>query len=272
MAETKSIHDKQKQQESDEVEVEVEDEDYMGDLSKFLPSEPSQLSKPKKHPPKAPHNSSEQSLKKKPKFHNWQEQKKIEKERKQQLEDEKTLENLQSAIPQSNIGFKLLKQMGYTPGKGLGKEGSVGREEPIGLQIRRSRAGIGREDPAKERARREKDKVELRKKREEVTMEDFGVRQKLHWKSKRVVINYNKAKAALDHLENREPEIEQEKDEDDDGGDDEDEEEEVITEEDLLELLVKLREEHYYCLFCGCQYESAEALASNCPGLNEDDH
>ena len=231
MAEAKSIHDKQKQQESEEFED--EDEDYLGDLSKFLPSEPSQLSKPKKLPPKTTQYSSEQSLKKKPKFHNWQEQKRIEKERKQQLEDEKTLENLQSAIPQSNIGFKLLKQMGYTPGKGLGKEGSVGREEPIGLQIRRSRAGIGREDPAKERARREKDKVESRKKMEEATLEDFGVRQKLHWKSKRVVINYNKAKAALDHLENREPEIEHEKDEDDDGGDDEEEEEEeeVITEE-----------------------------------------
>ncbi|KAL9274062.1 hypothetical protein AKJ16_DCAP27270 [Drosera capensis] len=42
--------------------------------------------------------------------------------------------------------------------------------------------------------------------------------------------------------------------------------------EDLQEILTNLRDEHLYCLFCGCQYESSEALLSNCPGINEDDH
>ncbi|KNA10823.1 hypothetical protein SOVF_140800 isoform A [Spinacia oleracea] len=260
MADTETNQGKQK-------EAAVEDEDYMGDLSKFITTEPSQPSKPKKLAPQTLTNSSQQPSKKKPKFQTWQQQK----ERKQQEEDARTLENIQSAIPQSNIGFKLLKQMGYTPGKGLGKEGSMGREEPIGLEIRRSRAGIGREDPAKERVKREKYREEWKKKTEEVMLEDFGVRQKLQWKSKRVVINYHKAKAALDQLENREPVIEPEKDEDDEGGDEE-EVEEIITEEDLQELLVNLREEHRYCLFCGCQYESTEGLLSNCPGVNEDDH
>ncbi|XP_028092306.1 uncharacterized protein C6F6.19-like [Camellia sinensis] len=41
---------------------------------------------------------------------------------------------------------------------------------------------------------------------------------------------------------------------------------------DLQDILIKLREEYQYCLFCGCQYESMEALLSNCPGTNEDDH
>uniref|UniRef100_A0A803LFV6 G-patch domain-containing protein n=1 Tax=Chenopodium quinoa TaxID=63459 RepID=A0A803LFV6_CHEQI len=217
MADTEATDDKPKSPEE-------EDEDYMGDLSKFIITEPSQPPKPKKLAPKTLSNSSQPPSKKKPKFQTWQHQK----ERKQLEEDEQTLENLQSAIPQSNIGFKLLKKMGYTPGKGLGKEGSVGREEPIGLEIRRSRSGIGREDPAKERVKREKDREVWKKKTEEVMLEDFGVRQKMQWKSKRVVINYNKAKAALDQLENREP-------------------------ADLLVLLEKLREEHYYCLFCGCQ-------------------
>ncbi|XP_021724005.1 G patch domain-containing protein 11-like [Chenopodium quinoa] len=261
MADTEATNAKPKSPEEDE------DEDYMGDLSKFITTESSQLPKPKKLAPKTLPNSSQQPSKKKPKFQSWQHQKEL----KQLEEDKQTLENLQSAIPQSNIGFKLLKQMGYTPGKGLGKEGSVGREEPIGLEIRRSRAGIGREDPAKERVKREKVKEVWKKKTEEVMLEDFGVRQKMQWKSKRVVINYNKAKAALDQLENREPAVEPEKEEGDDG-EDEEEEEEVITEEDLLELLEKLREEHRYCLFCGCQYESMEALLSNCPGRNEDDH
>lgn len=176
-------------------------------------------------------DSSSQPSNKKGKVINWQDQKRHEKERKQLEEDQQTLENLKSAIPQSNIGFKLLKQMGYTPGSALGKEGSSGRVEPIGVQIRRSRAGIGREDPAKERARREKEMVEMKRRNEVELMEEFGVRQKLQWRIKRVVVNYNKAKAVVDQLENREPPVEPEKVEDEEGGNEEEEEEEVITEE-----------------------------------------
>ncbi|RYR50956.1 hypothetical protein Ahy_A06g026001 [Arachis hypogaea] len=103
---------------------------------------------------------------------------------------------------------------------------------------------------------------------------------------------------ALDQLDNREI-IEPEKNEDD-------EEEEEITEEDLQEVLMKLRDDHNYCLFCRCkvskqlthntknqtltllkliiiyklnfdfymfrQYESKDALLTNCPGTNEDNH
>ncbi|KAG8076910.1 hypothetical protein GUJ93_ZPchr0006g41070 [Zizania palustris] len=47
----------------------------------------------------------------------------------------------------------------------------------------------------------------------------------------------------------------------------EEEEEEVITEEDLQNILAKLRDEHDYCLSCGCKYESAEAWQMNALGL-----
>lgn len=254
-----SIAPRQRHQQ-EEAPVEEEDEDYMGDLSKFIPTESSQPSEPKKIPTSGKTLNSPEPSKKKPRNQN------LNRERKQFEEDQQTLANLETAIPQSNIGFKLLKQMGYTPGSALGKEGS-GRAEPVGLEIRRSRAGIGREDPVKEKARREKEWGEMKRKREEELMEEFGCRQKLQWRSKRVVISYNKAKGVLDQLENREPPIEIEKDEDE-----EEEEEEQISEEDLLEILLKLREEHRYCLFCGCQYESMEALLSNCPGVDEDDH
>ncbi|KAL8144563.1 hypothetical protein V2J09_017595 [Rumex salicifolius] len=248
-----------------------EDEDYMGDLSKFLPPEPSQshdTSKSKKfaHPRTSvvgkPANL--QPAKKRAKVLNLQ----FEKERKQVAEDERTIGNLQSAIPQSNIGFKLLKKMGYKPGSALGKEGS-GLAEPIGIDIRRSRAGIGREDPVKEKMRREMEEAERKRRNVEELMVEFGSRQKSQWRNRRVSINFDKAKAALDQLENREvvavvePEEVESKEE---------EEEEEITEEDLLELLMKLRDEHHYCLFCGCQYESSEALLTNCPGVDEDEH
>ncbi|KAL8236577.1 hypothetical protein R6Q59_017658 [Mikania micrantha] len=250
-----------------------EEDDYMGDLSKFLASEP----KASVNPPAqkvASINSSSKSdslnfSKKRPKPRNWQEQKKLKREIKQVQEDERTLANLESAIPQSNIGFKMLKQMGYTPGSGLGGSSGSGRIEPVGLEIRRSRAGIGREDPIKEKMRKEEELMLENKRKEEELMADFGCRVKERWQNKRVVVNFHKAKGVLDQLENKEV-VEVEKKDDDDEGDDE--EEEVITEEDLHEILTKLRDNFQYCLFCGCQYESMDALLANCPGINEDDH
>ncbi|KAK7278840.1 hypothetical protein RJT34_23878 [Clitoria ternatea] len=247
--------------------VEQED-DYMGDLSQFLPSEPL-------HPPKFS-SSKKTSDKKDPSVNSsknrlktlgWQERRKLERERKQQEEDEQTLARVEAPIPQSNIGFKLLKQMGYTPGSALGKEGS-GMAEPVGLEIRRSRAGVGSVDPRKEKRKKEEIMMDRKRRKEEDLMEEFGTRQKSQWQSRRVIINYNKAKAALDQLENREI-VEPQKNEDDEEGE---EEEEEITEDELHDVLMKLRDEFNYCLFCGCQYESKDALLANCPGTSEDDH
>ncbi|XP_042013032.1 G patch domain-containing protein 11-like isoform X2 [Salvia splendens] len=245
-----------------------EDDDYMGDLSQFVPPEVSQSSK--KVPSSNNAIMSKSSSSKKSKYHNWQEQRKLDRNRKQVEEDKLTLENAGSAIPQSNIGFKLLKQMGYSPGSALGKEGS-GRAEPVSLEIRRGRAGIGTEDPEVAKMRRERAKYEMDKRKESELMEVFGSHQKERWKGRRVVMNFQKADAALAQLENREVKVEK-NEEVDTEKEGEEEEEEEITEEDLLNVLLKLRNEFKYCLFCGCQYESMEALESNCPGINEDDH
>ncbi|KAM7524574.1 hypothetical protein LguiA_014476 [Lonicera macranthoides] len=252
--------------------AEEEEDDYMADLSKFIPPEPSLP--PKSSSQKVPNSKTlipKPSIKK-PKIQNWQEQRKIKREQKQILEDQQTLANLESAIPQSNIGFKMLKQMGYTPGSALGKEGS-GRAEPVGVEIRRGRAGLGREDPVKEKMKMEEERVCRKRRSEEELMAEFGWRQKEQWRSRRVVVNFHKAKGVLEQLENKEVVVEV-KNDDDDGGEneEEEEEEEVITEEDLQDILMKLREEYQYCLFCGCRYESMEALLSNCPGTDEDDH
>ncbi|KAL1367633.1 hypothetical protein AAHE18_02G065700 [Arachis hypogaea] len=197
------------------------------------------------------------SSKNKLKTLSWQERRKLERDRKQKEEDEQTLAKVEAPIPQSNIGFKLLKQMGYTSGAALGKEG-LGRAEPVGIEIRRSRAGIGLDDPHKEKRKKEEIIAERKRRKEEDLMQDFGLRQKEI--------------------------IEPEKNEDDE--EEEDEEEEEITEEPiqpshctkltcrcyLQEVLMKLRDDHNYCLFCGCKYESKDALLTNCPGTNEDDH
>ncbi|CAH9100717.1 unnamed protein product [Cuscuta europaea] len=394
----------------------------MGDLSQFLPPEASPSSE------KVSSNKlsvvSKSVNKRKPL--SWQEQRILKRQQKQIEEDQQTLANLESAIPESNIGFKMLKQMGYIPGSSLGKDGS-GRVEPVGLEIRRGRAGLGKEDSRLEKARIEKEKSEIGQKKEEELMVDFEHRQKERWKGRRVVVNFHKAEAVLAQLENREvveeakekeegeeeeeeeeiiteedlltmlkekSEIGQKKEEElmvdfehrqkerwkgrrvvvnfhkaeavlaqlenrevveeakekEEGeeeeeeeeiiteedlltmlkekseigqkkeeelmvdfehrqkerwkgrrvvvnfhkaeavlaqlenrevveeakekeeGEEEEEEEEIITEEDLLTMLMKLRDEYYYCLFCGCQYDSLEALAGDCPGVSEEDH
>ncbi|KAL5976054.1 hypothetical protein ACLOJK_020384 [Asimina triloba] len=251
------------------TEATQDEEDYMGDLSLFLPPD---QSLPSRKTSKTPTPSLSSDKHKKPtKTLPWQERRKLDRERKQREEDQQTLDKCESAIPSSNVGFKLLQQMGYTPGTALGKDGS-GRAEPVVIQIRRSRAGLGKESPEKEKAKMEAIRTERKRKTEEVLMEEFGSRQKNQWRSRRIVADFHKAKAALAQLENEEV-LEPVKEDDGDGNEKEEEEaEEVITEEDLLDILMKLRDEHRYCIYCGCQYESMEAMLSNCPGPNEDDH
>lgn len=166
-----------------------------------------------------------QSAKKKSKFLKWQN---LNRKERQLEEDNQTLANIKAPISESNIGFKLLKQMGYKPGSGLGKEES-GRAEPVGLEIRRSRGGIGRKSQLREKRRRKDMEDEMRWRNEKVLIEDFGVRQKSQWQSRRVVVNYEKAKATLDQLENKEIVVAKKSEDEEDV--EEEEEEEVITEE-----------------------------------------
>ncbi|KAF5178239.1 G-patch domain-containing protein [Thalictrum thalictroides] len=165
-------------------EPQDEEDDYMADLSRFLPPEETSRLLNIKNPnfETLAHQSSNKKLK----TLNWQQQRKIDRERNQREEDEKTLVNMESVIPQSNIGFKMLKQMGYKPGSALGKDGS-GLAQPVGLDIRRSRAGVGREDPVKEKIRIDLAKADKLKKQEHILMLEFGTRKKSEWRIRRVI-------------------------------------------------------------------------------------
>ncbi|KAF7108396.1 hypothetical protein CFC21_108883 [Triticum aestivum] len=252
------------------VEADAED-DYMGDLSHFLPPSPSSPTRSlgvRKQPPKPAPPARGQA--KRAKGLPWKERRRQERERIQREEDARTLAGMAEAIPESNVGFKMLKQMGYDPAaRGAGTE-------PVGIEIRRSRAGLGAEPDAsvaplpqlsepKTREEEERDR-----KREEEMVAELRSRKSTQWKGRRLVWDYRKAEAALAQLENREVEPPAPDGEEKEKG--EDEEEEVITEEGLQTILDKLRVQHHYCLYCGCKFESAGALANECPGPNEDDH
>jgi hypothetical protein len=207
------------------------DEDYMGDLSRFLPPSPSSSSPPKnlgrrKQPPT---QAQAQTRAKRGKGVPWQERRRKERERKQREEDARTMAGLAGAIPESNVGFRMLKQMGYDP------ESRGAAAEPVGIEIRRSRAGLGAEEPAlaPETAlapvEKSREVAERERRQQEEMAVELRARKSTQWKGRRVVWDYRKAERALAQLENREveppaPEGEVEKK----GAE---EEEEVITEE-----------------------------------------
>ncbi|KAF8690139.1 hypothetical protein HU200_041379 [Digitaria exilis] len=244
------------------------DEDYMGDLSHFLPPSPSSspsrnLGRRKQPPAQA------QPQAKRGKGVPWKERRRQERERKQQEEDARTMAGLAEAIPESNVGFRMLKQMGFDPG-------ARGAAEPVGIEIRRSRAGLGAElavapPPSAAPVEKSPAAVEMERRRQEEMAEELRARKSTQWRGRRVVWDFSKAEAALAQLESREVEPPAPEGEEKEKGAEE-KEEEVITEEDLQNILSKLRDLYQYCLYCGCKYESAEALAKECPGPNEDDH
>ncbi|TVU05210.1 hypothetical protein EJB05_48364, partial [Eragrostis curvula] len=249
------------------------DDDYMGDLSHFLPpspaSSPSRSLGRRKQPAGQAQQSAGAPRPKRAKGVPWRERRRQDRERKQREEDARTMAGLAEAIPESNVGFRMLKQMGYDPG-------ARGAAEPVGIEIRRSRAGLGAEPPvapapAPVPVERSREVVERERRRQEEVVVELRARKSTQWRGRRVVWDYRKAEAALAQLENREVEPPAPEEENKEKGAEE-EEEEVITEEDLQNILAKLRGHHYYCLYCGCKYESAESLANECPGPNEDDH
>ncbi|PWZ41799.1 hypothetical protein Zm00014a_015452 [Zea mays] len=142
--------------------------------------------------------------------------------------------------------------------------------EPVGIEIRRSRAGFGAEEPVLaptlvlapvEKPRKVSERE--RRQQEEMAVE-LRERKSTQWKGRRVVWDYRKAERALAQLENREVEPQAPEGEEKEKG--AEEEEDVITEEDLQNILSKFRDQYQYCLYCGCKYESPEVLANECSG------
>lgn len=46
----------------------------------------------------------------------------------------------------------------------------------------------------------------------------------------------------------------------------------LSVDEQLTVVCSYLRNQHFYCLFCGHQYDSSQQVLEECPGETEDDH
>ncbi|XP_077073463.1 G patch domain-containing protein 11 [Siphateles boraxobius] len=203
---------------------------------------------------------------------------------------------LQSSISSQNKGFALLQKMGYKEGQGLGKRGA-GRVEPVPLNIKTDRGGIGMEELKKRKADEElqnyRRKVQMKQNVEKKSLEDFRVRMRTEREERQTQGDLWKSQRACEQLDSQKgitaprdswywPEVvkdeeekllEEEETKPEESDDEEEEEEEELTTLDKLQFLTSyLRGVHYYCIWCGTAYNDEEDLSSNCPGDTAADH
>lgn len=168
-------------------------------------------------------------------------------------------------------------KMGYKPGHGIGKTES-GMTEPLGLEVKLNRHGLGKEAKKKEikvKSNSISDKLDNK------NMKDFRGRiaqKRAEQLLKADLYKSQKICEQLDMQLNLEKPREiwfwlpQENDESDDTTDSE-EDDEILPINEKLDILTKyLREKHFYCIWCGTTFQNTEDLRDNCPGNTRDDH
>lgn len=220
------------------------------------------------------------------------------------VEHEKREEGLQAAIKSDNKGFALLAKMGYKPGMGIGKQGE-GRKEPVGINVKTGRGGLGAEADRKRRKEQwttmRASRLIKRQKMESNLKRDFQQRMSSKFtdgKAERDVIKSQKVCEQLDSemgttipdewyfwpksmLPKKKKKNETEtglsvevvEEEEDDDEDEEEEEEDFLTNQEKLEALTAyLRTIHLYCIWCGTKFEDEDDLSTNCPGDTADAH
>lgn len=195
---------------------------------------------------------------------------------------------LQSSISNENKGFALLQKMGYKAGQGLGKQGA-GRVDPIPLNIKTDRGGIGMEEMKKRKAEEElehyRQKVRAKQQNETKSLEDFRSRVRTEREERKIEGDLRRSQRACEQLDSQKgitvpredwywPKANSDEEEDDLKEEEEDEEEVTeLTSFDKLQILTSyLRGVHFYCIWCGTTYNDEEDLCANCPGDTAADH
>lgn len=194
---------------------------------------------------------------------------------------------LQSSISNENKGFALLQKMGYKAGQGLGKQGA-GRVDPIPLNIKTDRGGIGMEEVKKRKAEEElehyRQKVRAKQQNETKSLEDFRSRVRTEREERKIEGDLRRSQRACEQLDSQKgvtvpredwywPKAEADDEEEEVKEEEEEEEIVELTSFDKLQILTSyLRGVHFYCIWCGTTYNDEEDLCSNCPGDTAADH
>ncbi|XP_071962924.1 G patch domain-containing protein 11-like [Antedon mediterranea] len=222
-------------------------------------------------------------------------QKPLKIQQREQLE-----EGLKNEISSENKGFAMLQKMGYSKGMGLGKSGT-GRKEPVPIEIKTGRGGLGRETQMK----KQKQDVELfreqmrknRMQNQERSKGEFLQRVREKRVNKEVEKDFYKSQNVCEQLDRTHdveepvvlwywpkhlrPKTDEDEDDDDVDGEDEGSEEEeaqkdvgddIPIQERLDDITRYLRTKHFYCIWCGTSFNDREDLSTNCPGDDSDAH
>ncbi|KAM7385823.1 hypothetical protein PAMP_001879 [Pampus punctatissimus] len=222
-----------------------------------------------------------------------QKEKNIKNRQKSYKEQEKDSREaaLQSSISNENKGFALLQKMGYKAGQGLGKQGA-GRVDPIPLNIKTDRGGIGLEEVKKRKAEEElehyRQKVRAKQQNETKSLEDFRSRVRTEREERKIEGDLRRSQGACEQLDSQKgitvpredwywPKVKADDDEEEEEEEEEEKEEEEeiveLTSFDKLQIMTSyLRGVHFYCIWCGTTYNDEEDLCSNCPGDTAADH
>lgn len=193
---------------------------------------------------------------------------------------------LKSALGNENKGFALLQKMGYKSGQALGKSGE-GIVEPIPLNIKTGRGGLGHEELQKRKAEQQLEnyrrKIHMKKQADEQAADQFRMRFKSKHEERKIEGDLRKSQRACQQLDTQkgievpkeiwywvEPEQEEKDQEEEEKNEYKDSDLSVL--EKLQILTTYLREEHFYCIWCGTAYEESADLSSNCPGDSSADH
>ncbi|XP_015912274.1 G patch domain-containing protein 11 [Parasteatoda tepidariorum] len=210
-----------------------------------------------------------------------------------QLEEESRNTGMDSAISSNNKGFAMLQKMGYKPGMKLGPQKDTasdrGLMEPIRINIKKDRGGLGRDEEVKkhiERIKERREKLKVYKEKEtEILTKEFRQRMRDARTYKRLMKDLHKCQKICEQLDKendiKEPsrswfwytwEEDEELDEECDEQEEEDEEDDLSAEEKVEIITEYLRPTYFYCFWCSIKYNDFDDLEQNCPGPDKTDH
>lgn len=226
-------------------------------------------------------------------------------------EIKKTNDALSTPIDASNSkGLKLMQKMGYKPGESLGIS-SYGPSEPVIVELKRGREGIGY--AAEQKRKRTAAQEHIEKQRKEAKSE-FRQKIKEERDEKRILRLIQKAQKLCINLEYTNPDeaydtddlsclnllyrgyirdlrekdrlsrlkkarlySDEERYADQEETDPEDdaelyEFESQLPSDQLETILQYLRSNYYHCFWCMVTYNDKKDMDENCPGIKEEDH
>ncbi|KAG4073618.1 hypothetical protein HA402_000842 [Bradysia odoriphaga] len=184
----------------------------------------------------------------------------------------------------------------YIEGEAIGKSSKGGILEPIGIDIKTDRGGLGR-DAALKQLKEHRQLIRLNRLKANdsggaISTDEFRKRMTQRAQGKQMEADLGKCQRACEKLDleekiekpalawfwpNRQKTEEDDAEEQDESDDDKEEEEgeEEIEYEltEKLEMITNyLRTTYLYCHWCGTKYSDVDDLNSGCPGLSKDDH